>query len=273
MVVPPQTQQRARWMSGISTAEKRQLLRLRGSWRKVKRGEKGAEPLKALDGMELGLSAALVEDSAHHKILNKAGAASCCKTSGKRGMHVYVPVGQKYSFPQVASTSFAAPGSRLLGPEPGETIQGSSGFTGEARRWRAARQFLKQFLGRRGPGMFQCFDTAQHLEVLGNCLGNLLENRERAASGFECRRLSQDLFQGRLCQVAQLEESFRRLFANRELVVAEVFDELFQMLPGHGGHGPQLRPQERYGVWGGRCRGPDRRVGLPPLLRGRTLHT
>jgi bifunctional non-homologous end joining protein LigD len=35
------------------------------------------------------------------KILEKAGAASCCKTSGKRGLHVYVPLGQKYSFPQV----------------------------------------------------------------------------------------------------------------------------------------------------------------------------
>src|SRR5262245_14065378 len=35
------------------------------------------------------------------EILDKAGAASCCKTSGKRGLHVYVPLGQKYTFPQV----------------------------------------------------------------------------------------------------------------------------------------------------------------------------
>src|SRR5262245_47045553 len=35
------------------------------------------------------------------EILDKAGAASCCKTSGKRGLHVYVSLGQKYTFPQV----------------------------------------------------------------------------------------------------------------------------------------------------------------------------
>lgn len=34
------------------------------------------------------------------RILDKAGAPSFCKTSGKRGLHIYVPVGQKYTHPQ-----------------------------------------------------------------------------------------------------------------------------------------------------------------------------
>jgi len=35
-----------------------------------------------------------------HKLLDQAGAASCCKTSGKRGLHVFVPLGAKYHFQQ-----------------------------------------------------------------------------------------------------------------------------------------------------------------------------
>lgn len=34
------------------------------------------------------------------KILDDAGAASVCKTSGKRGLHIYVPLGQLYTHPQ-----------------------------------------------------------------------------------------------------------------------------------------------------------------------------
>ncbi len=36
-----------------------------------------------------------------HKILDLAGAASLCKTSGKRGLHIYVPMGGKYNTEQV----------------------------------------------------------------------------------------------------------------------------------------------------------------------------
>lgn len=33
-----------------------------------------------------------------HKVLDKAGAESYCKTSGKRGLHVFVPLGAKYEY-------------------------------------------------------------------------------------------------------------------------------------------------------------------------------
>lgn len=35
-----------------------------------------------------------------HKLLDKIGAANFCKTSGKRGMHIYVPLGSQYQFAQ-----------------------------------------------------------------------------------------------------------------------------------------------------------------------------
>lgn len=35
------------------------------------------------------------------KVLEKAGAESYCKTSGKRGLHIYVPVGQQYGHEHV----------------------------------------------------------------------------------------------------------------------------------------------------------------------------
>ena len=34
------------------------------------------------------------------RVLDKLGTASCVKTSGKRGLHVYVPFGRRYSFQQ-----------------------------------------------------------------------------------------------------------------------------------------------------------------------------
>ncbi|HEY5367896.1 MAG TPA: DNA ligase D [Hanamia sp.] len=40
------------------------------------------------------------------KILDKAGAASFCKTSGATGMHVYVPTGKKYTFEQVKDFAY-----------------------------------------------------------------------------------------------------------------------------------------------------------------------
>ncbi len=33
------------------------------------------------------------------RIFDKADVPSFCKTSGKRGLHIYVPLGQKYSHP------------------------------------------------------------------------------------------------------------------------------------------------------------------------------
>jgi bifunctional non-homologous end joining protein LigD len=35
------------------------------------------------------------------KLLDKAGAKSYCKTSGATGLHIYVPMGKKYSYEQV----------------------------------------------------------------------------------------------------------------------------------------------------------------------------
>ncbi len=40
---------------------------------------------------------------AFKKILDKAGAAAYCKTSGATGLHIYVPMGKKYSYEQVKS--------------------------------------------------------------------------------------------------------------------------------------------------------------------------
>lgn len=36
-----------------------------------------------------------------HQILDKAGAANFCKTSGATGLHVYVPCGKKYTYEQI----------------------------------------------------------------------------------------------------------------------------------------------------------------------------
>ncbi len=35
-----------------------------------------------------------------HRLLDRAGAANYCKTSGKRGLHVYVPLGARYQYEQ-----------------------------------------------------------------------------------------------------------------------------------------------------------------------------
>jgi bifunctional non-homologous end joining protein LigD len=40
------------------------------------------------------------------QVLDKAGAASYCKTSGSTGMHIYVPTGKKYSFEQVKDFAY-----------------------------------------------------------------------------------------------------------------------------------------------------------------------
>jgi bifunctional non-homologous end joining protein LigD len=40
------------------------------------------------------------------EVLDKAGAASFCKTSGATGMHVYVPTGKKYTFEQVKDFAY-----------------------------------------------------------------------------------------------------------------------------------------------------------------------
>jgi len=36
-----------------------------------------------------------------HRILENAGADSYCKTSGASGLHIYIPMGRKYSYDQV----------------------------------------------------------------------------------------------------------------------------------------------------------------------------
>lgn len=38
-----------------------------------------------------------------HRLLDRIGADSLCKTSGKRGLHIYVPLGRKYAFAQAKS--------------------------------------------------------------------------------------------------------------------------------------------------------------------------
>jgi len=54
------------------------------------------------------------------RILGKAGADSFCKNSGKRGLHIYVPLGKKYSHQQ--AKLFADIIARLVHKElPGTT--------------------------------------------------------------------------------------------------------------------------------------------------------
>jgi bifunctional non-homologous end joining protein LigD len=61
-----------------------------------------------------------------HKLLDKAGAPSCCKTSGKRGLHIYVPLGAKYPFGVVKQLGeiicrlvhLQLPGTTSLDPRP-----------------------------------------------------------------------------------------------------------------------------------------------------------
>jgi bifunctional non-homologous end joining protein LigD len=53
-----------------------------------------------LDPEEVGFAAVIKTALRVHKVLDKAGVPSCCKTSGKRGMHIGVPLGAAYSYEQ-----------------------------------------------------------------------------------------------------------------------------------------------------------------------------
>lgn len=60
------------------------------------------------------------------KVFDKAGAESFCKTSGKRGLHIYVPLGQKYEHAQAKIlgeviarlVNSQLPGTTSLDPRP-----------------------------------------------------------------------------------------------------------------------------------------------------------
>jgi bifunctional non-homologous end joining protein LigD len=53
-----------------------------------------------LDPIDLPYDRIVEAAQAIHKVLDKAGAESVCKTSGKRGMHIYVPLGARYDYDQ-----------------------------------------------------------------------------------------------------------------------------------------------------------------------------
>lgn len=53
-----------------------------------------------LDPEDMPLDALVEVALAIRKMLDKAGAASVCKTTGKRGMHIYVPLGARYDYDQ-----------------------------------------------------------------------------------------------------------------------------------------------------------------------------
>lgn len=50
-----------------------------------------------LDPEDIDFHHVIEAAQAIHKILDRAGAVSLCKTSGKRGLHIYVPFGAQYS--------------------------------------------------------------------------------------------------------------------------------------------------------------------------------
>jgi bifunctional non-homologous end joining protein LigD len=50
-----------------------------------------------LDPEDIDFDKVIEVAQAIHKILERAGAVSLCKTSGKRGLHIYVPFGAQYS--------------------------------------------------------------------------------------------------------------------------------------------------------------------------------
>jgi len=53
-----------------------------------------------LDPQDVPFAETVKAAVAVRRVLNKIGAEGVCKTSGKRGLHVYVPMGKKYTFGQ-----------------------------------------------------------------------------------------------------------------------------------------------------------------------------
>lgn len=51
-----------------------------------------------LDPEDIGFAKVVEAALAIRKVLDRAGAASFCKTSGKRGLHIFIPLGAKYSY-------------------------------------------------------------------------------------------------------------------------------------------------------------------------------
>ncbi len=58
-----------------------------------------------LDPEDIEFAEVIRAAQAVHKVLEKAKIPSCCKTSGKRGLHIFVPLGAKYDYE--AARSFA----------------------------------------------------------------------------------------------------------------------------------------------------------------------
>lgn len=54
-----------------------------------------------LDPQDLPFERVIETARAVHSLLDKSGAESCCKTSGKRGLHIFVPMGRRYATDQV----------------------------------------------------------------------------------------------------------------------------------------------------------------------------
>jgi bifunctional non-homologous end joining protein LigD len=53
-----------------------------------------------LDPEDIAFDRVVEAAQAIHKVLEHIGAESCCKTSGKRGLHIYIPFGRRFSHEQ-----------------------------------------------------------------------------------------------------------------------------------------------------------------------------
>ena len=53
-----------------------------------------------LDPVEIAFAEVVEVAQAIRELLERVDAACCCKTSGKRGLHVFVPLGAKYDYDQ-----------------------------------------------------------------------------------------------------------------------------------------------------------------------------
>ena len=98
-----------------------------------------------LDPEDLAFAAVVQTAQGVRKVLDKVGAACWCKTSGKRGLHVAVPLGAAYSYDQ--ARQFAEIVAHLANAQMPSTI---GGCKAQPPRLRQKRVYLDYLQNKRG---------------------------------------------------------------------------------------------------------------------------